>query len=192
LPLLHGKNPSRPNTQPFYLKKRLNFVFTKLNLYFMKNLKLLSLLLLLSCHKTIGSDIIDTSISLLVENSAGENAFYPANPNGVDPDALKLFYQENGNIIEVYNANLDCPKNICYVSEQGLSYINIFPNDTKRENEPLTFLQWPNGDMDTLKCHFIRKNDDAYLVCDSVWFNGTRMFPDDAIPALGRAFKVIK
>lgn len=86
----------------------------------MKNVTLLILLLLLSCHKTIGPIILDTSISILVETSAGENAFYPANPNGVNPDALKLFYQENGNMVEVYNANLGCPKNICYVSEQGL------------------------------------------------------------------------
>jgi hypothetical protein len=89
---------------------------------------------------------------------------------------------------------MDCPRAVCNIADSGSERIRIFPNDIENEEYPITYIRWENGDLDTLKCHFVRSSNDIHssIVCDKVWFNDLLMFPDNAVSALGRTFKIIK
>jgi hypothetical protein len=118
----------------------------------------------------------------------------PTTPNAIIFDSLRLMYLINGNTVNVNDPNMDCPRNICHVTDAGSERIRLFPNDKENEEFPVTFIRWGNEDLDTIKCHFIRKDNgiNSSIVCDKVWFNGLLMFPDNAVAGLGRAFKVVK
>jgi hypothetical protein len=160
----------------------------------MKNTLLLALCLLASCEKQQNSgEFISTEIDIVIENNIGQNLLLEQTPNFIDIDSIKLFYQINGDKFEVYNSNMDYPRNICYINDPGYTErIRIFPNDVENEEFPITFINWGNGDIDTIKCHFERKNNGGYVSCDKIWFNEDVVYPDSAIPELGRAFKIIK
>ena len=162
----------------------------------MKQLILFSLVLLFSCNKEKASnDILDTYIDIFVEDANGNNLLADGTPNAINFDAVKLMYLVDGVATEVYDGSLDCPKLICHLtSDPGSERVSIFPNAIEDEEFPITYINWGNGDMDTLKCHFVRKDNgsESSVVCDRVWMNDVPMFPESAIVEFGRAFKIIK
>jgi hypothetical protein len=135
---------------------------------------------------------IDIGVDIFLKNKAGQNLFLPATPNAIDPNAIRLIYLVGGQEESFYAGHLDCPTNVCFVADMGMEHVVIFPNDIENEPYPETFIKWTDADMDTMRCHFIRKNQGSFLVCDSVWFNETLMFPDSALSEFGRAFNVFK
>ena len=145
-----------------------------------------------SCKEKSGGEIIDIDIDIFVENSAGQNLFLSTTPNAIDPGSIKLIYKTGENEVEFYQGNLDCPRNICFLNDSGAERIRVFPNDTETERYPVTYIQWKAGDLDTLKCHFIRKNQGGFISCDSVWFNEMQVYPPNALVGFERAFKVVK
>ncbi len=145
-----------------------------------------------SCKEKIGGEIIDIDIDIFVENSAGQNLFLSTTPNAIDPGLIKLIYKTGENEVEFYQDNLDCPRNICFLNDSGAERILVFPNYTETEMYPVTYIQWKAGDLDTLKCHFIRKNQGGFISCDSVWFNEMQVYPPHALVGFERAFKVVK
>lgn len=151
-------------------------------------------MLVFSCSREQSqNEVIDISIDIFVENSVGESLLKMTTPNAINPDSIKLIYLISGNMFSVYNSNMDCPRNICYITDSGSERIRVFPNNAESEEYPVTYISWGNGDMDTLKCHFIREDNGSYsIVCDKVWFNDLLMFPDSAVSGFGRAFKIVK
>ncbi len=149
-------------------------------------------LLFTACKKEIGGELLDIGIDIFVENSAGENLFLNTTPNPIDPNSIKLIYKIGENQSEFFNGNLDCPRNVCFATDAGSERILVFPNDTETEAYPITYVQWKEGDLDTLTCHFIRKNQGGYVVCDSVWFNNVRVYPPNALVGFDRAFKIVR
>jgi len=161
----------------------------------MKYLIILAFGMLFSCSKNnIDSEVIDTHVDIVVEDANGNNILSGASPIFINPDSIELMYLINGNTQSVRNKDLDCPNSVCYISDLGRERIRIFPNDSDKEEYPITYIKWGNGDFDTLKCHFVRKNNGniSSVVCDKVWFNDLPMIPDNAIVELGRAFRIIK
>jgi hypothetical protein len=135
---------------------------------------------------------IDIDVDIFLKNKAGQNLFLPATPNAIDPNAIRLIYVVGGLEESFYAGHLDCPTNVCFDDDLGMEHVAIFPNDIENELYPVTFIRWTDTDTDTMRCHFIRKNQGSYLVCDSVWLNETLMFPDSALSGFGRAFNVVK
>lgn len=159
----------------------------------MKYLFFLTFLLFLSCSKDNQTDSVSTSIDIFVEDAAGNNLLNTTLSNSINFDDIKLMYLIDGNTHEVYNSNLDCPRSICYIADVGNERVRIFPNDSEGEEYPITYIDWGNGDVDTLKCHFVRKdNGSSSIVCDKVWLNDIPMFPENAITEFGRAFILVK
>lgn len=151
--------------------------------------------LLFSCNKDNPSNVvISTQIDVFVEDASGNNLLIGTSSNAVNFDSIKLMYLINGTSHNVYNSDLDCPRAICLITDTGSERVRIFPNDEVGEEYPITYIDWGNNDIDTLKCHFIRKDNDegSSVVCDKVWLNDTLMFPDSAITEFGRAFKIVK
>jgi hypothetical protein len=149
-------------------------------------------LLFYACKKETCCGVIDVNIDIIAENSGGQNLFLSTTPGGLDPNSIKLIYKIGDDETEFYQGNLDCPRNVCYISDSGSERIVVFPNDTEKEKYPITYIQWKEGDLDTLKCHFIRKNQGSYLVCDSVWYNGKSVYPPNALNGYNRAFKIVR
>ncbi|MCB0522679.1 MAG: hypothetical protein H6577_10760 [Lewinellaceae bacterium] len=139
-------------------------------------------------------DVVATNVDIFVEDADGNNLLTGTSTTSINTELIKLIYLINGVDQTAYNPDLDCPRFVCYISDPGSERIRIFPNDTETEEYPITYIDWGNGDMDTLKCHFVRKEYDnaSSVVCDKVWFNDLPMFPDSAITEFGRAFKIVK
>jgi hypothetical protein len=149
--------------------------------------------LLIACGKqTSHNVVIDTTIDIFVSNNSGANLLLNSTLNSIKVDSLRLFYLVNGEKSEIYNKDMDCPRNICFNSDIGKESIRIFPNDTETEEFPITYIQWENGETDELKCHFVRLNEGETVTCDKVWYNDVLMFPENAIPNFGRAFKIVR
>jgi len=110
--------------------------------------------------------------------------------NHIDVSKANIYYLINGVTIKQYNSSLDCPSNLCDIYDQGKRFAALYPYETSEEKYPITFIQWNETDIDTVKCHYIR--GDGVVNLDSVWYNGALMFPDKAIAGFPRAFKIIK
>jgi hypothetical protein len=149
--------------------------------------------MLFSCSKKQSNSIsIDIGIEIFVFNQSGENLLLSSTPNFIKVDSLKLFYLVSGEKKEIYNKDMDCPRNICLTTDLGSERIIISPNFTESEEYPINYLQWENGDIDTIKCHIVRISEGESVTCDKVWYNDVLMFPENAIPNFGRAFKIVK
>jgi hypothetical protein len=161
----------------------------------MKNLLIYACFLLLftNCEPEMCCVVYDTGIDIFVENSAGANRFTPNAADPINPDSITLQYLINGVVSTFNNPQLDAPRNVRFADDQGSERIIIFPNEDENEAYPITYITWPDGDVDTLKCHFNRgDDDDTFVICDEVWFNDVLMYPDQAIVGFGRAIKIIK
>ncbi len=151
--------------------------------------------MLISCNGEIVNDVVDTDVDIFVEDSEGHNLLNNALSNAINLDSVRLAYLVNGKEFEFYNANLDCPRSFCPIlDEAGKERIQIFPNDSESEAFPITYIRWRQGDVDTLKCHFVRKStkSESSLVCDRVWFNGEAVYPEKTITGFNRAFRIVK
>ena len=160
----------------------------------MRNVLFLILLIFVSCqdHK-IGDVIYDVAIDVVLKNSNGENLLAEQTADHIDFESINVSYLLEGDVQTVYNSNLDCPKNICLINDPGQPVgVRIYLNDALGDAYPVTYIDWGNGDIDTLKSHFVRKNDGAYVVSDSVWFNNGLMYPNQTSSGLGRAIEVVK
>lgn len=159
----------------------------------MKYLLCFLLALLASCHGDKQCcTLIDIDFDIYVENSAGENLLASATPNAINPENLRLEFRINGGNQQVYNVGQDCPRNICYISESGEERLRIFPNETESEAYPITYLFWSAADVDTIRCHFIRENDNSYVACDKIWYNEVLVYPDSVNLNSVRGFKIVK
>lgn len=161
----------------------------------MKYLILSIFVISLSCKKEYCCDSISTEIDIFVVDTLGNDLLNTEIHGAINTDLIKLMYLIDGDVQEVYEPNMDCPRSVCFLdTDPGRERIRIFPNEVESEEYPITYIDWGNGDIDTLKCHFIRNDDgnSSSIVCDKVWFNNVLEFPDNAIPGLDRAFKIVK
>lgn len=163
----------------------------------MKYIILLLPLFFVSCNKDnpqAKADNVDISIDIFVQDTVGNNLLTAQVAGAIDVNAIRLEYLIEQNITSVYNQHWDCPYAVCYIDDPGNERIRVLPNDSESTAYPITFINWGNGDIDTLKCHFIRvvDNETLSVSCDMVWFNDLRMFPDSAIISFGRAFRIVK
>lgn len=161
----------------------------------MKYLLFCILGMLVSCTKEKSqSEVVDIGVEIFISNNNGENLLLGSTPNSINPDSIELIYLINGEKFTVYNSNMDCPRGVCYLNDSGSERLGITPNHIESEEYPITYIRWENGDLDTLKCHFVRKDNgtNSSIVCDKVWFNDLLMFPDNAVSGYGRAFKIVK
>jgi hypothetical protein len=151
--------------------------------------------MLLSCTKekprntTISSDV-----DIFIYDKDGHNLLLKTTPNTINFDSIRISYLINSKVLNVYNSDMDCPRAICNVTDSGNERVRIFPNNLENEEFPITYIRWKNGDLDTIKCHFIRKDsENSYSeVCDKVWFNDLLMCPNNSIKGFDRAFKIVK
>src|SRR5690606_15635014 len=82
--------------------------------------------------------VVDTAIELSLKNGQGEDLLNPENPSGINQSGIKLFYLVNGEVQEVYDANMQNPRNfMIFYHEIKQNYvIRIFQNSSESEQNP--------------------------------------------------------
>jgi len=143
---------------------------------------------LCSCEKEdrYGPDFIDIQIEIKLLDQSGKNLLNPSNPNAYDAKDIKLYYLEGGNLKEVNYANYDYPRNFMILNEPDYR-IRLFPNTSKNEEFPLTFIKWNESDIDTIKCEFSAVN--SSVICRKVWYNEKLMWDNFGVE---RFFEIVK
>ncbi len=146
-------------------------------------------MLLISCNSDGNEQFfIDTSITISVKDINGTDRLDPQNPNNLNESDIKLYYLKDGEAQEVFNGNLDHPKGFFIYEHQEEHRIAIFPNVDRSEEYPVTYIQWSEQDMDTIKCKIKRTSSSE--VCTEVWFNNDLKW--DSSQPVERYFEITK
>lgn len=130
----------------------------------------LTTILLTSCNSDDKEQfIIDTVVNISVKDNDGNDLLNANSQNSLDQNEFKLFYEINGEQVEVYDENLDHSKGFFIYRHENEYRIRIFPNSQKNNSNPTTYIKWNETDTDTLRCE-IERNDNSEI-CKKVWFN---------------------
>ncbi len=119
-------------------------------------------------------DYIETGIELSIVNSKGEDLLNPEHPNHLKEEDIKLFYLEDGQTKEVYNPDMDLPRNFKIYKAINEYRIGIALNSSPLEKKAITYIQWNKEDTDTLEATFRRSV--SSVVRDTVWLNGKQIY----------------
>lgn len=140
-----------------------------------------------SCNKSSDdAEYIDRALDIYVQNSDGENLL----GNVYKEESIKLYFLNNGKVEEVYDGNMADPRNFQFIDIYGEPAIRVFVNFND-ENFPITYLEWNEEDVDTIRCHYYRSEGNSTIYVDSVWYNEVKMFPDHAFSPT-KGFKIVK
>tara|TARA_R110001583_G_scaffold21469_2_gene81553 strand:+ start:7015 stop:7494 length:480 start_codon:yes stop_codon:yes gene_type:complete len=134
---------------------------------------ILTATLLFSCDKSdepIKGIIVDTAIEFSVSNSQNVDLLNPENPNHIDAEGIKLFYVIDGETKEVYDQNMDAPRNFHVYKHENGHRIRVFLNDSETSDKPITYIQWSDIDTDTIEAIFKRPTNGIFV--EKVWLNG--------------------
>lgn len=132
---------------------------------------------LFGCNKqsTGTGEAIDTQVVIKIENAQGQNLLDPATSGHFKPENIKMYYLVNGEE-KLYNKpNLNYPYGYRIMNTSTVGYImTIFANNENAESPTTTYIDWGNGDKDTLVCA-ITKKDGAYQMITDAWYNNEKI-----------------
>ncbi len=158
----------------------------------MKKLVLfLALIPLFACSKTDeaspGYDL-NRFFEFLVFNSQDVDILDPATPDHYKEEDIKLFYEVDREIFEVYNSNMSSSGNFSIYKHENEYRIKVFLNDSNTSGKSITHIQWNNTDTDTIEATFERT--DHYCVVSKVWLNELEIWDQSMVDH--QYFKFIK
>lgn len=136
-----------------------------------KTILVLAALTFFGCNKSknIRPDTLDIGMEFSVFSSQNEDLLDPATTNYFEASGIKLFYEINGEIKEIYDPNLDNPRNFRIYKHENEYRIGIALNYTETSVKPITYIQWNNNDTDTIEVVYDR-NEGSPLK-RKVWLN---------------------
>lgn len=143
----------------------------------MKNIVMLfTILLFLGCSPEKQEDFnLNVGFELSIINETGEDLLDPNHPNAIKEENIKLFYVVNDKVEEVYNPNLDNPRNFLIFKHENEYRIRIFQNYSETETKPITYVQWSDSDKDTIEASYDRYSN--AIIQRKIWYNGALMWP---------------
>ena len=159
----------------------------------MKNLTLIILtsILIISCNSDDDNEdnfyALETGIDFLVSNQNGDDLLNPNTFNAYSSENIKIFYLKDGVVEEIYNSNLDLPRNFKIVApeDSGIEkyYMSIFLNNFVSDNA-ITYVEWNETDTDTIRANF--NNGDNYSILSKAWYNEELVFDEtiDTLPII--------
>lgn len=116
----------------------------------------------------------DTGLEFLVFNSNNEDLLDPATANHYEATEIKLFYVVDGEIEEVYDQNMDNPRNFSIYKHEDEYRIGVSFNHTETSEKPITYIQWNNNDTDTIEVAYERTEN--AILKRKVWLNGKQIW----------------
>lgn len=132
-----------------------------------------------SCSKSNEIDAlygynIETSIELSILNSQNEDLLNSENPNHLDVKKIKLFNVINGKKQEVYDPDMDSPRNFFIFKHENEYRIRLFLNHTETSEKPITYIEWNDSDTDTIEVTYNRTK--TSLLQNKIWLNGIQIW----------------
>lgn len=134
-----------------------------------------------SCDKQYGGIVIDVDIDFLLQNPNGQDLLDSNTEQNLLNSDIKVYFTENGVEREVYNTNLDCPRNFCILDDGNKKILRMFPLDkVTGSGKDTVRIQWNSLHSDIVVANIIRKESKQSDVtfCDSVWVNDILKFPN--------------
>ena len=113
---------------------------------------------------------INRGVEISLKNSNGEDLLDPNNPNGYKAEEIKLYYLINGEKQEVFDPNMDNPRNFLIYNHDSEYRIGISLNDTDSDTRPITYVEWNEIETDTLQAAFFKTENTIEVI--KTWFNG--------------------
>lgn len=160
----------------------------------MQLLKILAIgFLIVGC--STGSDgnraTINTDVKIVFVDQQGNNLLNPENQNTITEQNTNLYYLVNGEKQKVFEGTLDCPKQFCIEKSEssGTYYMQVFPNIIHGQNETITYIEFSDSSMDTIKVHY--EDGRGYTYVTKVWYNHQLRWDNDADRGILR-FKVTR
>lgn len=112
----------------------------------------------------------DTGMEFSIYNSSNEDLLDTTTANHYIESEIKLFYVVDGKTEEVYDTNMDNPRNFSIYKHENEYRIGISFNYTETSEKPITYIKWNDADTDTIETTYIRT--DNAVIKNKVWFNG--------------------
>ena len=138
-----------------------------------KLILILAVFTLFACNKSneMGkqSDLYEF-LEFSVVNSQNEDLLDTSIANHLKASDIKLFYQIDGEIVEVYNADMQFPRNFLIFKHENEYRIRVFLNYTESSDKPVTYIQWNENDTDTIEVVYNRTPNS--LRQNEIWLNG--------------------
>jgi hypothetical protein len=125
---------------------------------------------MLSCTKdnpNNSSFLIDREVYIYLKNNQGENLLNTANYNS---ENFKIYYEINGQKIEVNNPLLDASRGFVISDWTNPISMGVALNDVIADIPTITYIEWNDTDTDTLKTSYIRTENS--FIWDKLWVNG--------------------
>ena len=143
----------------------------------------------LGCKKQGMGETLDAGVVIKVENAKGDNLLDPTTPGHFKQEDIKIYFLVDGKEKLFYRPNLDNPYGfyIMYGSTVGSVIAIRGNNEDLKHNPTTTYIDWGNGDRDTLVCTW--QGDGAHLQIVEAWYNGVKINNRAGAPD---TFKVIK
>ncbi len=153
----------------------------------MKNLIYFLLLIVISaCAGKKCCTLVDSGLNISVKDSAGNDLLDPSFPDSFKKDSIRLFYLIKGEKVEVYNPEMDFPRNFNIFKGTSGYLITIFPNEDKSTQYPITYIDWNKSNEDTIECEVDRSSETEFIT--KVWFDGQLQLQGGT----SREFSIIK
>jgi hypothetical protein len=152
----------------------------------MKNtLIILIVITFFACDKSkepVDGFYLYAGLEFSVLNSQNEDLLDPENPNHLDVAKIKLFYVIDGETQEVYDADMDSPRNYRVFKHENEYRIAVFLNCSETSDKPITYIQWNNSDTDTIEAVYKRYHNS--VLQNKLWLNGEQIWElgDDVAP----------
>lgn len=167
-------------------------------------------LFLSSCKKSEPKQdlVLDLYTDIHIINKNGENLLAPSNSNSINKNNIKIYYLINGKKTEVFNTQLDYPRQymIYQVEAHSSSYpgeylMRVYLNKDgleKKEGikETITYIEFNNTQTDTLVAQLHQYG--SSVLTEKISYNGDVKWDITSIPKIednsfpGRFFKVVK
>jgi hypothetical protein len=137
--------------------------------------------LLCSCSSDDSPEqfVYDVGVEFSIKDSQGNDLLNPENENTLNSSEIKLFYVVNGAVEEVYDGNMDYPRNYVIYDYAPVSEyrISVFLNNADTEAQPITYIQWNATDTDTLRSEIYRRNN--LVKIKTLWLNNELIWSDE-------------
>ena len=130
---------------------------------------ILTMLLYTSCKHEEDMVVISIALELSIIDEDGKDLLNPENPNAIVEGDIKKSYLIDGEIEEVNNPLMDNPRGFRIFKHEHEYRIEFSLNDSESEEYPITYMEWNENDMDTIKCEIEKKSNST--ICTKVWFN---------------------
>jgi hypothetical protein len=138
-----------------------------------KILIVLAVFALFACNKSNDMEEqfnLYAGLEFSVINSQNEDLLDTATANHIKASDIKLFYQINGEMKEVFDANMQNPRNFTIFKHENEYRIGVSLNHTETSDRPVTYIQWNENDTDTIEVIFNRTSN--AVIQNKIWLNG--------------------